>query len=59
VQALERGAPSRLILERAFSVNGPFAPVADSPQLFLGNKTFRFTDTPGAATAFYRVRAEL
>jgi arylsulfatase A-like enzyme len=56
---IERGAPSRLILERAPSVNGPYTTVAESPQLFLGNKTFRFTDATDAATAFYRVRAEL
>lgn len=56
---LERGAPTRLILERAASVNGPFTPVADAPNLFLGNKTFRFSDVTGGATAFYRVRAEL
>jgi arylsulfatase A-like enzyme len=56
---IERGAPAGLILEKTDALGSPFVTVTNSPQLFLGNKTFRFQDTAGAAgDIFYRVRAQ-
>jgi arylsulfatase A-like enzyme len=55
---IERGAPAALILERAPAATGPFSAVTNSPQLFLGNKLFRFLDSGGGTTAFYRIRAQ-
>jgi arylsulfatase A-like enzyme len=55
---IERGAPARLVLERTAALGTPFVTVTNSPQLFLGNKLFRFQDTGGGTAAFYRVRAE-
>ena len=55
---IERGAPGSLILERTDELGTPFVTVTNSPQLFLGNKLFRFVDSGGgAANSFYRVRA--
>ena len=55
---IERGAPAQLILEKTDALGSPFATVTNSPQLFLGNKTFRFQDAGGGGDAgFYRVHA--
>ena len=56
---IERGAPASLILERTAALGTPFVAVTNSPQLFLGNKLFRFQDSGGGTAAFYRVRAQL
>lgn len=56
---IERGAPAGLILERTSALGTPFTAVSNSPQLFLGNKLFRFEDTSTGTAGFYRVRAEL
>jgi len=57
---LERGAPASLILERTAALDTPFETVTNAPQLFLGNKLFRFQVSGGAeAAAFYRIRAQL
>jgi len=57
---LERGAPAALILEKTDALGNQFVTVTNSPQLFLGNKTFRFQATgPSAGEAFYRIRAQL
>jgi arylsulfatase A-like enzyme len=55
---LERGAPASLILERTDDLGRPFVTVTNAPQLFLGNKTFRFQAAGGGPAAFYRVRAQ-
>ena len=55
---LERGAPGSLFLERTAALGQPFVSVTNSPQLFLGNKVFRFQDTGGGTAAFYRIRAQ-
>ena len=56
---IERGAPASLILEKTAALGSPFVTVTNSPQLFLGSKTFRFQDAAGGGNAaFYRVRAQ-
>jgi hypothetical protein len=56
---IERGAPAGLILEKTAALGTPFITVTNSPQLFLGNKLFRFQNISGGGNAvFYRVRAQ-
>jgi arylsulfatase A-like enzyme len=55
---IERGAPASLILERTAALGTPFVAITNSPQLFLGNKLFRFQDAGGGTAGFYRVRAQ-
>jgi hypothetical protein len=46
-----------LILERTAALGTPFVALTNSPQLYLGSKTFRFQAADGGTAAFYRVRA--
>jgi len=64
---LERGSPSKLVLERTDALGTPFIAVTNSPQLFavtnspqlfLGNKLFRFQVADDGVAGFYRIRAE-